>query len=138
MTITRSEVLQLGMISKIHIRAANTKRAITRCCTTVKASMPKNDTGTAQRKMVMISTIGRATQYLKLNFLAIIDSFYFSYLKRMSTGMLSRPRETTSASMVGPTTQYFFTKARAASMSPRAWIRRISAPSVSMHSIVFS
>ena len=40
MTITRSEVLQFGMISKIHISAANTNRAITRCWTTVRASMP--------------------------------------------------------------------------------------------------
>ena len=40
MTMTSSEVVQFGMISKIHISAANTNRAITRCWTTVRASMP--------------------------------------------------------------------------------------------------
>ena len=72
MTITKSEVLQFGMISKIHISAANTNRAITRCWTTVRSAMPKNDVGTAQRKMVTSSTSGRNTPYLRLNFLAII------------------------------------------------------------------
>ena len=72
MTITSREVDQLGMISKIHIRAANTKSAMTRCCTTVRPSIPKALTGMAHRTMVMMSTRGRNTQYFRLNFFAII------------------------------------------------------------------
>jgi hypothetical protein len=60
---------QLGIISKIHMSAANTNRAITRCWTTVRASIPKNDTGTAHRNMVIASTSGKNTIYLALNFI---------------------------------------------------------------------
>ena len=63
-TITSREVVQFGMISQIHIRAAKTKSAITRCWTTVRPSIPKAETGRAQRRIVMISTMGRSTQYL--------------------------------------------------------------------------
>jgi hypothetical protein len=45
------------------MRAAKTKRAMTRCWTGVRPSIPKNDVGTAKRKIVMISTMGRMTQY---------------------------------------------------------------------------
>ena len=40
MTITSRDVVQFGMISKIHIRAAKANRAMTRCWTTVRAGMP--------------------------------------------------------------------------------------------------
>ena len=63
-TITSREVVQLGMISNIHIRAANTKIAIIRCWMTVRPAIPKALTGRAHSRIVMISTIGRSTQYL--------------------------------------------------------------------------
>ena len=64
MRITSREVVQFGMISQIHIRAAKTNKAMTRCWTTVRPSIPKVETGRAQRRIVMISTMGRSTQYL--------------------------------------------------------------------------
>ena len=97
-TITISDVLQLGIISKIHMRAANTNSAITLCWTTVRASIPKKDVGTAHRKMKMRSTRGRNTHILRLNFFSIAI-FYFSYSKRISTGIFSSSRATTSCWM---------------------------------------
>ena len=72
-TITSTEVVQFGMISKIHIRAAKTKSAITRCWTTVRSAIPKELTGRAQRRIVTISTIGRSTQYFTENLLLDIN-----------------------------------------------------------------
>ena len=63
------------MISNIHISAANTKIAIMRCWTTVRASIPKKLRGAAQRNIVTISTMGRSTQYLTENLLCDIISF---------------------------------------------------------------
>ena len=63
----RSEVVQFGIISNIHIIAAKTKRAITLCWVAVRASIPKKDVGTAHRKTVTISTIGSRTKSLTLN-----------------------------------------------------------------------
>ena len=72
MVITSRDVVQLGIISNIHISAANTNRAMTLCCTTVRAAIPNHETGIAQRKIVTISTMGRSTQYFTLNFLSDI------------------------------------------------------------------
>ena len=71
--MTSKEVVQFGMISKIHIRAAKTKSAITRCWTTVRSAIPKALTGRAHRRIVAISTMGRRTQYLTLNLLLDIN-----------------------------------------------------------------
>ena len=79
-TITSREVVQLGMISNIHIKAAKTKMAIMRCCTTVRSAIPKVLTGSAQRRIVMISTIGRSTQYLTEKVLLDILSLLTIYL----------------------------------------------------------
>ncbi len=79
-TITSREVVQLGMISNIHIRAANTKMAIMRCWTTVRSAIPKVLTGRAHRRIVMISTMGRSTQYLTEKVLLDILSLLTIYL----------------------------------------------------------
>ena len=63
-TTTSREVVQFGMISVIHISAAKTKSAMTRCCTTVRPSIPKKPVGTASRKTVTASTSGSSTKYL--------------------------------------------------------------------------
>ena len=72
--MTSREVVQFGMISKIHISAAKTNSAMTLCCTAVRASIPKNEVGTAHRKMVMASTRGRNTNIFtfSLPFSAVI------------------------------------------------------------------
>ena len=74
-TMTIRDVVQLGMISNIHMSAAKMKIAIMRCWTTVRASMPKKLTGTAQRNIVTASTIGSNTQYFTENLLVDIISF---------------------------------------------------------------
>jgi hypothetical protein len=71
-TIINTDVVQLGIISKIHMRAANTKRAIVRCCRTVSPSIPKKVEGTARRKIVISSTNGSSTQYFTENLLVLI------------------------------------------------------------------
>ena len=74
-TITTREVVQLGMISNIHMRAANTKIAIMRCWTGVRPSIPKTDVGRAQRRIVTMSTMGRSTQYFTENLLLDISVY---------------------------------------------------------------
>jgi len=54
------------------MRAANTKRAIVRCCSTVSPSIPKNEVGTARRKIVISNTNGSNTQYFTENLLVLI------------------------------------------------------------------
>ena len=79
----RTDVVQLGIISNIHINAANAKRAMTRCWLKVKPSMPRKEVGTHHRKSVTRSTIGRRTQYFTLNFffpaVSIVFSAIFEY-----------------------------------------------------------
>ena len=67
--MTIREVVQFGMISNIHMRAAKMKIAIILCCTAVRPSIPKALTGRAQRRIVTISTSGRSTQYFTENLL---------------------------------------------------------------------
>jgi hypothetical protein len=71
-TIIITDVVQLGMISKIHMRAAKTKRAIVRCWRTVSPSIPKKEVGTARMKIVISSTNGSSTQYFTENLLVLI------------------------------------------------------------------
>lgn len=80
MTITISEVTQFGTISKIHINAAKAKIAMVRCYVTVRTSprLPKKDSGTHQKKIVTMSTIGRRTQYLTLNLLSAIIGIFLN------------------------------------------------------------
>ena len=73
-TITRMEVVQLGMISKIHISAAKTNRAMTRCWTTVRSAIPNALSGRAHKRIVTTSTMGRRTQYLTENLLLDIKT----------------------------------------------------------------
>ena len=57
-TIDSTEVVQVGMISNIHIRAVKTKMAMVLCSTTVRPSIPKKSVGTSQRKKVTAITRG--------------------------------------------------------------------------------
>ena len=63
-----TEVVQVGITSRIHIIAVNTKIAITLCCVRVKrlapvtGSVPKNEVGTRARKKVKTHTIRNDTQ----------------------------------------------------------------------------
>ena len=118
-TITSRDVVQFGIISKIHISAAKTKSAMTRCWTTVSSSIPKNDTGTAQRKIVTSSTMGRNTQNLRFSFLVAI-LYYFSNSKRMSAGMPSRRMFLRSPLNTRESFPYCSSRAAAPSRSPVA------------------
>ena len=57
-----TEVVHVGMTSRIHIIAVNTKIAITRCCVNVKIGrpvsglIPKNELGTKAKKKVNTHT----------------------------------------------------------------------------------
>ncbi len=57
----RTEVVHEGMASVIHIKAAKTKIAMVRCCSTVSPSIPKAEVGinkmTKNANMDMISPI---------------------------------------------------------------------------------
>jgi hypothetical protein len=61
-TIATTEVVQVGMTSRIHISAVNTKIAMTLCWVSVKigsavtGSTPKKEVGTKARKNVMTHT----------------------------------------------------------------------------------
>jgi hypothetical protein len=82
--MTKRDVVQFGTISNIHIRAAKMNRAMTRCWTGVRSGIPKKDVGTAQRKIVIINTIGRRTQYFVFIFLVAIK------LKSLSLALKAR------------------------------------------------
>ena len=70
-TIISTDVVQVGIISNIHIRAANTKIAIVRCSTTVSPSIPKNEVGTSQRNKVTAMTRGSNIVSFLENFLSV-------------------------------------------------------------------
>ena len=75
MTIDRTEVVQVGTTSMIHIRAVNTKIAIVLCITGVRPSMPKNDVGTAHRKIVSARTMPSAIRFFAVSFTVPIFIF---------------------------------------------------------------
>ena len=71
MTIRAMDVVQMGMGSKIHMSAPKTKRAMTRCSTTVRFSMPKAASGMNQ----IISIAAMAMRSL-ISFCLSITSVY--------------------------------------------------------------
>ena len=60
-TIIRTDVVQVGMTSNIHISAAKTNMAIVLCSVTVSPSIPKNVDGTNHRKSVIATITGSIT-----------------------------------------------------------------------------
>ena len=63
MTMEITDVVQVGITSMIHMRAVNTKIAMVLCITGVRPSIPKNEVGTAHRKIVSARTIPSAIQF---------------------------------------------------------------------------
>ena len=60
-TITSTEVVQVGITSNIHIRAAKTNIAIVLCSVIVRPSIPKNVVGTSHRNKVIATITGSIT-----------------------------------------------------------------------------
>ena len=56
---TATEVLQEGTASNTHINVANTKMAMTRCCTTVNPSIPHVSTGMAHKQRATMTGINK-------------------------------------------------------------------------------
>jgi hypothetical protein len=70
-TIATTEVVHVGITSRIHIIAVNTNIAITLCCVRVKIGRPvsglspKKDVGTSARKKVNTHTTRNERQRLR-------------------------------------------------------------------------
>ena len=71
-----TEVAHDSTISNIHMRVANTKMAMTRCCMTVSPSMPNASVGRLNKNSDTIVTIEISNSFLDADFWG----FFFSFL----------------------------------------------------------